>query len=59
VGISSRGGAVDLLTQLILTHHGLTPNKDELCWSQALRRSLRWLLEPAVAPRVFSVRRDS
>jgi len=28
VGISSRGGAVDLLTQLILTHHGLTPNKD-------------------------------
>lgn len=28
VGISSRGGAVDLLTQLILTHHGLTPNRD-------------------------------
>jgi ABC-type nitrate/sulfonate/bicarbonate transport system substrate-binding protein len=28
IGISSRGGAVDLLTQLILTHHGLTPNKD-------------------------------
>ena len=28
VGISSRGGAVDLLTQLIITHHGLTPNKD-------------------------------
>jgi NitT/TauT family transport system substrate-binding protein len=28
VGISSRGGAVDLLTQLILTKHGLTPNKD-------------------------------
>jgi ABC-type nitrate/sulfonate/bicarbonate transport system substrate-binding protein len=28
VGISSRGGAVDLLTQLILTHHGVTPNKD-------------------------------
>jgi NitT/TauT family transport system substrate-binding protein len=28
VGISSRGGAVDLLTQLILTIHGLTPNKD-------------------------------
>jgi len=28
VGISSRGGAVDLLTQLILTHHGLVPNKD-------------------------------
>jgi len=28
VGISSRGGAVDLLTQLILTQHGLTPNKD-------------------------------
>lgn len=28
VGISSRGGAVDLLTQLILTRHGLTPNKD-------------------------------
>ena len=28
VGISSRGGAVDLLTQLILTHHGLTPTKD-------------------------------
>src|SRR6266545_5740123 len=26
VGISSRGGAVDLLTQLILTQHGLTPN---------------------------------
>ena len=28
VGISSRGGAVDLLTQFILTHHGFTPNKD-------------------------------
>jgi len=28
VGISSRGGAVDLLTQLILTHHGLRPDKD-------------------------------
>jgi ABC-type nitrate/sulfonate/bicarbonate transport system substrate-binding protein len=28
IGISSRGGAVDLLTQLILTQHGLTPNKD-------------------------------
>ena len=28
VGISSRGGAVDLLTQLIFTKHGLTPNKD-------------------------------
>src|SRR5918996_1447200 len=28
VGISSRGGAVDLLTQLILTKHGVTPNKD-------------------------------
>jgi ABC-type nitrate/sulfonate/bicarbonate transport system substrate-binding protein len=28
IGISSRGGAVDLLTQLILTHHGVTPNKD-------------------------------
>jgi ABC-type nitrate/sulfonate/bicarbonate transport system substrate-binding protein len=28
VGISSRGGAVDLLTQLILAHHGVTPNKD-------------------------------
>src|SRR5581483_3270261 len=28
VGISSRGGAVDLLTQLILTKNGLAPNKD-------------------------------
>lgn len=28
LGISSRGGAVDLLTQLILTKNGLTPNKD-------------------------------
>lgn len=28
IGISSRGGAVDLLSQLILNHHGLTPNKD-------------------------------
>src|SRR5215467_14657079 len=29
VGIQALlGGAVDLLTQLILTHHGLTPNKD-------------------------------
>jgi ABC-type nitrate/sulfonate/bicarbonate transport system substrate-binding protein len=28
VGISSRGGAVDLLTQLILTQNRLTPNKD-------------------------------
>src|SRR4029450_8169345 len=28
VGISSRGGAVDLLTQWILIKHGLTPNKD-------------------------------
>jgi NitT/TauT family transport system substrate-binding protein len=28
IGISSRGGAVDLLTQLILMQNGLTPNKD-------------------------------
>jgi NitT/TauT family transport system substrate-binding protein len=28
IGISSRGGAVDLLTQLILTRHGIAPNKD-------------------------------
>jgi NitT/TauT family transport system substrate-binding protein len=28
VGISSRGGAIDLLTQLILQKHGLVPNKD-------------------------------
>lgn len=28
VGISSRGGAVDLLTQLILKRNGLAPNKD-------------------------------
>lgn len=28
IGISSRGGAVDLLTQLILNHHGVAPNKD-------------------------------
>jgi len=28
IGISSRGGAVDLLTQLILTHHRVAPNKD-------------------------------
>ena len=28
VGISSRGGAVDLLTQLMVQKHGLTPNKD-------------------------------
>jgi NitT/TauT family transport system substrate-binding protein len=28
IGISSRGGAVDLLTQLMLTQSGLTPNKD-------------------------------
>ncbi|MBI4523567.1 MAG: ABC transporter substrate-binding protein [Deltaproteobacteria bacterium] len=28
VGISSRGGAVDLLTQLILRQNGLTPDKD-------------------------------
>ena len=28
VGISSRGGAVDLLTQLIMQKHGLVPNKD-------------------------------
>jgi ABC-type nitrate/sulfonate/bicarbonate transport system substrate-binding protein len=28
IGISSRGGAVDLLTQLILTKNGITPNKD-------------------------------
>ena len=28
VGISSRGGAVDLLTQLILNKNGLMPNKD-------------------------------
>jgi len=28
VGISSRGGAVDLLTQLMLQKNGLTPNKD-------------------------------
>jgi NitT/TauT family transport system substrate-binding protein len=28
VGISSRGGAVDILTQTILAQHGVTPNKD-------------------------------
>ena len=28
VGISSRGGAIDLLTQLIVQKNGLTPNKD-------------------------------
>jgi len=28
VGISSRGGAIDLLTQLIVQKHGLVPNKD-------------------------------
>lgn len=28
VGISSRGGAVDILTQTILAQHGLTANKD-------------------------------
>jgi ABC-type nitrate/sulfonate/bicarbonate transport system substrate-binding protein len=28
IGISSRGGAVDLLTQLILTKNGVTSNKD-------------------------------
>jgi ABC-type nitrate/sulfonate/bicarbonate transport system substrate-binding protein len=28
VGISSRGGAVDLLTQLMVQRHGLVPNKD-------------------------------
>ena len=28
IGISSRGGAVDLLTQLILTKNGITPNKE-------------------------------
>lgn len=28
VGISSRGGAIDLLMQTILTQHGLTPHKD-------------------------------
>src|SRR5262247_3755731 len=28
VGISSRGGAIDLLTQLVVQKNGLTPNKD-------------------------------
>jgi NitT/TauT family transport system substrate-binding protein len=28
IGISSRGGAIDLLSQLILQKHGLVPNKD-------------------------------
>jgi NitT/TauT family transport system substrate-binding protein len=28
VGISSRGGAIDLLTQLMVQKHGLIPNKD-------------------------------
>ena len=28
VGISSRGGSIDLLTQIILQQNGLTPNKD-------------------------------
>lgn len=28
VGISSRGGSIDLLTQMILQKNGLTPNKD-------------------------------
>ena len=28
IGISSRGGAIDLLSQLIIQKHGLVPNKD-------------------------------
>jgi NitT/TauT family transport system substrate-binding protein len=28
IGISSRGGAIDLLTQLMVQKHGLVPNKD-------------------------------
>src|SRR5262245_30093471 len=28
IGISSRGGAIDLLTQLMVQKHGLAPNKD-------------------------------
>lgn len=28
IGISSRGGAIDLLTQLMVQRHGLAPNKD-------------------------------
>ena len=28
VGISSRGGSIDLLTQMMVQKHGLTPNKD-------------------------------
>jgi NitT/TauT family transport system substrate-binding protein len=56
IGISSRGGAVDLLTQLILTRHGLTPNKDatlivigtpeELATALRTRRIAACLLSP-------------
>jgi len=56
IGISSRGGAVDLLTQLILTHHGVTPNKDatlivigtpeELATALRTRRIAACLLTP-------------
>lgn len=28
IGISSRGGSIDLLTQMMVQKHGLTPNKD-------------------------------
>ena len=56
IGISSRGGAVDLLTQLILTQHGVTPNKDatlivvgtpeELATALRTRRIAACLLTP-------------
>jgi NitT/TauT family transport system substrate-binding protein len=56
IGISSRGGSVDLLTQLILTHHGVTPNKDatlivigtpeELATALRTRRIAACLLTP-------------
>jgi ABC-type nitrate/sulfonate/bicarbonate transport system substrate-binding protein len=59
VGISSRGGAVDLLTQLILTHHGVTPNKDATLIVIGTPEELRRRYAPAISPPVFSVHRDS
>jgi ABC-type nitrate/sulfonate/bicarbonate transport system substrate-binding protein len=39
IGISSRGGAIDLLSQLIVQQHGLVPNKDVISLVVAARRT--------------------
>ena len=57
VGISSRGGAVDLLTQLIVQKNGLLPNKDVVSLVVGGKRTPCLPCAPAASPPPCSRRR--